>query len=197
VDFERCAKSRSGRFRSNSTALEPRAVYPRGRQLRRREFVTLLGSAIYIGTGCAAPHSLLAALETMEPGLQPLWARSAHVMTFGAVTLDWLGHWRSPSTINCTEDDQPEIPTGYQHHSMRLPGRVSWHKRVSRLDGEQFCGFQEQILPVPSSGSNGWANAGVAMTITMSHRTCRSVRYWPKADMRCCTASPLSGVKRT
>jgi acyl-CoA hydrolase/GNAT superfamily N-acetyltransferase len=26
------------------------------------------GSRIYIGTGCAAPHSLLAALETMEPG---------------------------------------------------------------------------------------------------------------------------------
>ena len=25
------------------------------------------GSHIYIGTGCAAPHSLLAALETMEP----------------------------------------------------------------------------------------------------------------------------------
>src|SRR5215831_444269 len=26
------------------------------------------GSRIYIGTGCAAPHSLLAALEAMNPG---------------------------------------------------------------------------------------------------------------------------------
>src|SRR5262249_5258884 len=54
--------------------------------------------------------------------LQPLWTRSTHVMTFGAVTLDWLDHWRSPSTINCTEGRQPEIPTGYQHQSRRLPG---------------------------------------------------------------------------
>ena len=35
--------------------------------------------------------------------LEPLGARSAHVMTFRAVTLDWLEHWRSPSPINCTE----------------------------------------------------------------------------------------------
>lgn len=31
--------------------------------------------------------------------LEPLWARSTHVMTFGMVTLDWLNHWRSPSAI--------------------------------------------------------------------------------------------------
>jgi len=31
--------------------------------------------------------------------LDPLWARSTHVMTFRMVTLDWLDHWRSPSAI--------------------------------------------------------------------------------------------------
>src|SRR5262249_45152595 len=35
--------------------------------------------------------------------LEPLGARATHVMTFRAVTLDWLEHWRSPLTINCTE----------------------------------------------------------------------------------------------
>src|SRR5262249_54847940 len=35
--------------------------------------------------------------------LEPLGARATHVMTFRAVTLDWLEHWRSPSPINCPE----------------------------------------------------------------------------------------------
>src|SRR5262245_44074392 len=35
--------------------------------------------------------------------LEPLGARATHVMTFRAVTLDWLEHWRSPLTVNCTE----------------------------------------------------------------------------------------------
>src|SRR5262245_63371299 len=68
--------------------------------------------------------------------LQPLWTGSTHVMTFWAVTLDWLDHWRSPSTINCTEGGQSEIPIGYHHNSRRLPGcRKKGGERLKRARG--------------------------------------------------------------
>src|SRR5262245_11788107 len=47
---------------------KPFDIGPRLVSTERAVSAIRAGSRIYIGTGCAAPHSLLAALETMEPG---------------------------------------------------------------------------------------------------------------------------------
>src|SRR5262245_26264282 len=47
---------------------KPFDIGPKLVSAERAVSATRAGSRISIGTGCAAPHSLLAALETMEPG---------------------------------------------------------------------------------------------------------------------------------
>jgi len=49
------------------TIVTPFDIGPKLVSAERAVSAIRAGSRIYIGTGCAAPHSLLAALETMEP----------------------------------------------------------------------------------------------------------------------------------
>jgi hypothetical protein len=77
--------------------LAERLSAPASRKLEEEACEQTLGSAVVVHDGID-PINFTAVL------LEPLWARSAHVMTFRVVTPDWLDHWRSPSTINCTED---------------------------------------------------------------------------------------------
>src|SRR5262245_10998709 len=75
--------------------------------------------------------------------LEPLGARATHVMTFRAVTLDWLEHWRSPLTVNCTEAVSP--------------GNAKWLSTPPRAtpDGDAVgLAPNGSTLPVPLSGSN-------------------------------------------
>jgi hypothetical protein len=77
--------------------LVDRLIAPASRKLEEEACEQTLVSALVAQDGINAINSAAVLLE-------PLWARSTHVMTFRVVTLDWLDHWRSPSTINCTED---------------------------------------------------------------------------------------------
>jgi hypothetical protein len=77
--------------------LPDRLIAPASRKLEEEACEKTLVSAAAVHYGINPTSSTTVLLE-------PLWARSTHVMTFRVVTLDWLDHWYSPSTINCTED---------------------------------------------------------------------------------------------
>jgi hypothetical protein len=72
-------------------------IAPASRKLEEEAYEQTLVSAVVVHDGIDPINSTAVLRE-------PLWARSTHVMTLRVVTLDWLDHWRSPSTINCTED---------------------------------------------------------------------------------------------
>lgn len=77
--------------------LADRLIAPASRKLEEEAYEQMFVSAVVVHDGINPVNSTAVLRE-------PLWARSTHVMTFRVVTLDWFDHWRSPSTINCTED---------------------------------------------------------------------------------------------
>jgi hypothetical protein len=79
-----------------SSCLADRLIAPASRKLEEEAYEQTPVSAVVVHDGINPISSTVL--------LEPLWARSTHVMTFRVVTLDWLDHWRSPSTINCTEN---------------------------------------------------------------------------------------------
>jgi hypothetical protein len=77
--------------------LADRLIAPASRKLEEEACKqTLVGAEVV--------HDGINSINSTAVLREPLWARSTHVMTFRVVTLDWIDHWRSPSTINYTED---------------------------------------------------------------------------------------------